>query len=333
MSVHSLLTDFQRTTQSITITKQWQQPLAALIETVGQVLSADHARLLTVRPALRGEKYLEEAHGWHRTEPNTIQLGEMHELMSDAVVYSLKFGGTLFVARTSDERDPYLAFWGSTPHHMLLIPMLVQSNLWGIIRIDFDRPVQAPSAYALAQIRAGTVQMGRAIARFEEEQAASTLRTMIVTVNELAADAAKPVNERIADILEYARTALNMDIGLISEISGNSYRVRFATPATAGIAPETLFELGHTYCMTTFERSTTLAIAHAEVSEFMAHPCHELFKLEAYIGNALTVNDVRFGTVNFSSPTPRPEFTQEQQTFIRAVSERVSTLLQEVVPA
>lgn len=47
-----------------------------------------------------------------------------------------------------------------------------------------------------------------------------------------------------------------------------------------------------------------VAIPHMERSQYARHPCYAAFGLEAYIGDVVLVDGVRYGTVNFSSPSP-----------------------------
>ncbi|UDL04712.1 GAF domain-containing protein [Marinobacter sp. CA1] len=98
---------------------------------------------------------------------------------------------------------------------------------------------------------------------------------------------------------------LKLPFGIISQIEGDRYTVlAHASP------PDTLhdgqaFDLNDTYCSLTLDASETLAIENMGQSQYASHPCYREFGLESYLGTALVVAGQPYGTLNFSSPSPR----------------------------
>ncbi len=98
---------------------------------------------------------------------------------------------------------------------------------------------------------------------------------------------------------------LHLELGIISHIEGQHYRI-----VTQVSPPDTLhdgqeFPLGITYCATTLAQNGLLCIANAPASEYAGHPCYKEFSLASYIGIPIRVGGELYGTLNFSSATPR----------------------------
>ncbi len=58
------------------------------------------------------------------------------------------------------------------------------------------------------------------------------------------------------------------------------------------------------------------------------HPCYERFGLESYIGTPLHLNGEVWGTLNFSSPRPRPQpFGQVEIELVRLIADAVERVI------
>jgi len=126
---------------------------------------------------------------------------------------------------------------------------------------------------------------------------------------------------KVQRVLEQTTDYFRMDFGLLAEIAGDNYTVRHAACPDQEILPGTVFELGRTYCWHVLQANEPKAFHHVADSEIRNHPCYKTFGLEAYIGVPLIVNGTRYGTLNFSSPSQRPEpFTRRDREIIELVS-------------
>ncbi|SHM46869.1 diguanylate cyclase [Roseibium suaedae] len=133
-------------------------------------------------------------------------------------------------------------------------------------------------------------------------------------------------DEKVNHILKIGCDYYNLPLGVISHIEGESYCVKWVECPSGEIEPGLTLPLGETYCSHTLRATGPLAIAHAAESEISGHPCYERFSLEAYIGAPILVDGVRFGTICFTSHTPRPEeFTQTDKEIIRQFSDWIGT--------
>ena len=115
--------------------------------------------------------------------------------------------------------------------------------------------------------------------------------------------------DKIRGILALGLDAFGLDIAIVSRIEGPSYRVEHVLSRLEPIPPGTTFELTETYCAEVVADDTPRLFHFVAQSELRTHPCYRNTGLEAYIGASLNVNGKRFGTLNFSSPTPRAPFT------------------------
>ena len=85
-----------------------------------------------------------------------------------------------------------------------------------------------------------------------------------------------------------------------SPLTGDDYLVEHCYAPEAALSPGQHFELGETYCGITMEADDVVAIDHMKQSEHHWHPCYEAFALESYIGIPVYLDDVCYGTLNFS---------------------------------
>ncbi len=112
--------------------------------------------------------------------------------------------------------------------------------------------------------------------------------------------------EKYAAILHLGLDYLNLDMGLISHVEGNTYTiVASATREGDSPAPGTTFDLGQTYCVHTLQAGAPTAFEEAGKSTIASHPCYTTFGLEAYIGVPILADGRAWGTLNFTSAAPR----------------------------
>lgn len=112
-------------------------------------------------------------------------------------------------------------------------------------------------------------------------------------------------SDKFTRVLEKASEYFGMEIGLISQVEGETYTVLHAVTPDNGLSTGDTFDYQNTYCENVFEADRPKAFHHVGQSEIRLHPCYKHFSLEAYIGATTFVAGRRYGTVNFSSPLPR----------------------------
>lgn len=135
-------------------------------------------------------------------------------------------------------------------------------------------------------------------------------------------------SEIIDRLLRDALDTLSLQIGLVSRIIDDQYIVKWAA-ADAGISPGDTFALGDTYCRLMLDTQdilyTTQASQDARIS---GHPCYQQFGLETYIGTPLHLNGEVWGTLNFSSTSPRQApFSQVEVELVRLIADAVERVI------
>ncbi len=163
----------------------------------------------------------------------------------------------------------------------------------------------------------------------ETRHALQIQQARLRSLNEIAATSHLSVTEQLQRALEVGLQHLQLDIGIVSQIENQNYTVLHHSALPGMLENGQVFALGNTYCAITLQADTVVPIAHMQDSPYAQHPCYREFKLESYIGKPLRVKGQRFGTLNFSSPTPRTkEFTEADIEFVSLLTRWVSSVLE-----
>lgn len=130
--------------------------------------------------------------------------------------------------------------------------------------------------------------------------------------------------EKIPALLRLGLDAFGLDIGILAQISGETYTIANAVSPDDSLAPGSVYALGDTYCRDTLKNNGPFSIHHASQSQWKTHPCYEAFQLEAYLGVPVTVTNHTYGTLNFSSATPRARpFSDNDHQFLQLMGQWV----------
>lgn len=135
--------------------------------------------------------------------------------------------------------------------------------------------------------------------------------------------------DQLRETLALGCEVLETDIGIVSNIVGDRYEVVAVSPPDGGIETGAEFELADTYCNETLKADAPISVDSATESEYATHPCYVKFGLESYIGTPIVVDGKRFGTLNFSSPSPRTRiFRQTDTDYVQLMGQWVSAILE-----
>ncbi len=124
-------------------------------------------------------------------------------------------------------------------------------------------------------------------------------------LHQIAAASDRSFADKIEDLLQTGCDRFRLPIGILARISGNDYHIVHALSPDNSITPGSVLDLGQTYCNETLKADHPIGFEHASESEWKTHPCYREFRLEAYLGMPVHIGCEVYGTVNFSSPTPR----------------------------
>ncbi|QSP95335.1 PAS domain-containing protein [Marinobacter salinisoli] len=154
--------------------------------------------------------------------------------------------------------------------------------------------------------------------------------TALSILNTLALDPATDDDARIRKALDMGADYLDMELAIVSEIVGEVYTVLwYRAPGDTTLTEGQQFSLGETYCSLMINKRDSLSIAHMAQSSYREHHCYSQFGLESYLAAPIYLNDRLFGTLNFSSPRPRPQgFSDTEETFVRLLARWVTGVIE-----
>ena len=150
-------------------------------------------------------------------------------------------------------------------------------------------------------------------------------------LNTIASNSNLTYQQQLNQALSLASKHFKLSVGIISHIVGNTYSVmHFSnTHYEISLSQGMQFPFDQTYCHLTFQAQDALAITSMKESIYAKHPCYQNFKLEAYIGAPIFVNNNRFSTVNFSDTQSRINvFSQQDLEFIRLLARWIGAIIE-----
>lgn len=135
-------------------------------------------------------------------------------------------------------------------------------------------------------------------------------------------------DERMTEVLDLGKEFLNLDIGIISRIEPPDYTVEHAVTPDGSIEQGDTLDFSDTFCSFVYESEDPVAFRSPIDGGVEDSPCYQDVGMQAYLGELLMVDGNRYGTLNFSSPSPRDHrFNDGERAFIRTVSEWVGKAL------
>lgn len=164
----------------------------------------------------------------------------------------------------------------------------------------------------------------------ETEEQLQRQITALETMNNVASSSELSLDPQFNRALQLGLEYLGLDIGIISQINDDIYRVNwFSAPEEFELSEGQLFQLSDTYCNLTLLKKHVLAIDEMGQSSFSGHPCYQAFKLEAYIGVVIVVADKLYGTLNFSAAKPRLHpFDEGEKAFVGLLARWVGAAIE-----
>ncbi len=142
----------------------------------------------------------------------------------------------------------------------------------------------------------------------------SSSELVIRRLYQITNDYHKGFEYQVSELLQMGLERFGLDIGILSRIEKDEYIVeQCVVPETIPMQSGDRFEFGTTYCSITYGAEGPVALENVGMDDTLAvHPAYLAFGLESYIGVPIQlVNGERYGTLNFSSPTPYPREFRE----------------------
>ncbi|KNC54842.1 sensor protein [Thecamonas trahens ATCC 50062] len=165
-------------------------------------------------------------------------------------------------------------------------------------------------------------ESGTAAAAVQDEQTARLLLDVF--------SRAGNVHDKTERGLEIVGRRLGVDMAIFSRVVDEVYEVMANWDASGGLKDGMTFPLGNTYCSITLATASQVSIPVWSSSPYRMHPCFEAFQLEAYIGTPVESQGKTFGTVNFTSKSPRAvPFTEGERYVVKLLAMLVGRALDE----
>jgi two-component system CheB/CheR fusion protein len=116
---------------------------------------------------------------------------------------------------------------------------------------------------------------------------------------------AENFGEQVERALRLTADLLALDAGILSRIEGDTYTVEYCHAPGLGLEAGQTFSTEKTPCAITLKEDRPVFIEKLSDSEYEGHPCRDVFDTEAYAGAPVRVGGALYGTINFTSPTPK----------------------------
>ncbi|EDM46292.1 ATP-binding protein [Marinobacter algicola] len=154
---------------------------------------------------------------------------------------------------------------------------------------------------------------------------------ILSALNNLTVDASAPLEQKIGMALDLGRQHLELETGIVSEITSEVYTIRwFRAPDNSPLEAGLSLPVAQTYCSLMLAKGDHLAISHMADSRYRNQSCYAQMGLESYIAAPIEFDGKLFGTLNFSSISPRSRpFTDLDRLFIVWLAQWMAALLQQ----
>lgn len=137
--------------------------------------------------------------------------------------------------------------------------------------------------------------------------------------------------DEIETLLRLGCKMLSMEIGKVCHVdekSKISHLVGVVAPPQYHLSRGDAIPLKGTFCGLTYRQDFPLAVENVGQSDLNTHPCYLNTHLESYIGTPLLVNNIKYGTINFSSHKPHADFTEVDKNVLKLMGRWVATTIE-----
>jgi PAS domain S-box-containing protein len=115
------------------------------------------------------------------------------------------------------------------------------------------------------------------------------------------------LDTKLHNLLAVGTKILGLETGIVSNIRGDQYSILSVVTPGDSIPVNSLFALPDTYCADVVNVQSHIAYHDINCEPGASHPCFAKYTLRSYLAAPVNVSGEFFGTVNFSSLTPRQE--------------------------
>lgn len=149
------------------------------------------------------------------------------------------------------------------------------------------------------------------------------------SLNEIASLSAVDPDEQLRRALNLGARYLGLSGGVISQISGDDYRIHVQFSAHGQRDTPLFIPLNKTYCSLTLNMRDVIAEDDIPASEYRHHPAYLLTQVESYIGAPLWINGEVYGTLSFTSrKTRHHQYDSLDKDFVRLLARWISSVVE-----
>ena len=137
------------------------------------------------------------------------------------------------------------------------------------------------------------------------------------------------IKQQLGEILSVGKNTLHLNVGIISHIVGETYTIKVIDSDYTDLQAGGEYTLSDTYCKDVAANRKTMFYKNvAEITELLKHPIYLSLQLRAYIGTPIMVNGELWGTLNYSSKTPRKTpFADSDIQLLESQAETITKLI------
>lgn len=138
-------------------------------------------------------------------------------------------------------------------------------------------------------------------------------------------------DEQITETLKLGCLLLDLEIGKVCQVDDTRQINNFlnvVAPKESNICEGLELPLEKTFCSIAVESEGPIAIPNVKHSRYAQYTCYEFSYIECYLAAPLFVNGVKFGTVNFSSATPRDGFSDDALELVKLITNWIGVTIE-----
>ncbi|TBR42138.1 response regulator [Marinomonas agarivorans] len=143
----------------------------------------------------------------------------------------------------------------------------------------------------------------------------------------LTLESDQPLAEKIQSVIRLGVEYLELDVGVVSQVTQNVYEVKYCQPQQL-LTKEKTFKFKNTYCSHLFGQQEIKSWHHITDEKMTTHLCYKNQSIKSYIGTTIFINKQPYGTINFfgKSPSTKP-FSNQNKVLLRLMAQWLSSEL------
>lgn len=200
----------------------------------------------------------------------------------------------------------------------LVVPILHGDVLWGLLIAHHCRSARQWQPLEIDLLQQLATQVGIALQQStlyqqmqtelaERKRMEQELRESEASLRALyeATSSNRDFEQCIQELLRVGCQQFGLEMGILSHVEGDRYDVIAAQLPNQLTIKGITVRLQQTYCDEVIRIQKPLCLLAAGTSKWQDHPCYTSFRIESYLGAPVWVKDQLYGTLNFSSQSPR----------------------------